>query len=381
VTDLFERPPVQHEQPTRATRSGGRDRRAAKKRAQRRRRRTLIVVVALLLVGGAGYYLVSNASNLLGFENPFAASDYDGQGVDPVDVTIEPGSTGAAMGQTLVDAGVVKSVKAFTDAYKANPEASKIQPGNFTMLTEMKGSAAVALLLSKESKNETKLTIPEGFTKVQVIDRAVSVTGKPVEEFEAAMADPAAVGLPAEAGGNFEGWFFPATYLLEPDDTPATIVANMVAATVSNLDAMGVAPADRQTVIIKASLVEREGISFEQFGKVARVIENRLANGEALGLDAIDSYGRGKKSSEITVEEFQDKSFPYASRVNKGLPPTPIGSPGIEALTAAVNPTEGDWLWYVTVNLDTGETKFTNNFNEFQRFKKEYQAWAAEQDG
>jgi UPF0755 protein len=381
VTDLFDRPPVQQQAPTRTTRSGSRDRRAAKKRAQRRRRRTIIVVLALALVGGAGYYLVNNASSLLGFENPFAASDFDGQGTDPVDVTIEPGSTGGAMGRALMEAGVVKSVKAFTEAYEANPDATSIQPGNYTLLTEMKASAAVTLLLSKESKNEMKLTIPEGFTKAQIIERAVSVTGRPQAEFDAAMADPAAVGLPAEAGGNFEGWLGPSTYLLAPDDTAQTIIANMVATTISNLDSLGVAPADRQTIIIKGSLVEREGISLEQFGKVARVIENRLEVGEPLYLDAIDSYGRGKKASEITVEEFQDRSFPYASRVHKGLPPTPIASPGIDALSAVVNPPEGDWLWYVTVNFDTGETKFTNNYTEFLRFKKEYKEWEAEQDG
>ncbi|MBE7700949.1 endolytic transglycosylase MltG [Oerskovia sp. Sa1BUA8] len=381
MTDLFDRPPVQQQPPSRASRSGSRDRRAAKKRAQRRRRRALIIVLALALVGGAGFYLVTNASNLLGFENPFSASDYEGQGTDPVEVTIDQGSTGTDMGQVLLDAGVVKSVNAFVEAYKATPEASSIQPGNYTLLTEMKASAAVSLLLSKEAKNELKLTIPEGFTKAQVIDRAVSVTGKPKEEFDAAMADPAALGLPAEAGGNFEGWLAPSTYILEPSDTAETILANMVVTTISNLDSLGVAPADRQTVIIKGSLVEREGISLEQFGKVARVIENRLAVGEPLSLDAIDSYGRGKKSSEITTQEFQDKSFPYASRVNKGLPPTPIGSPGIAALTAVVSPTEGDWLWYVTVNLDTGETKFTNNYNEFVRFKREFKAWEAEQDG
>ncbi|MEV7961112.1 endolytic transglycosylase MltG [Oerskovia paurometabola] len=381
MTDLFDRPPVQQQPPSRATRSGSRDRRAAKKRAQRRRRRTLIVVLALVLVGGAGYYLATNASSLLGFENPFSAADYEGQGVDPVDVTIEPQSTGTAMGETLVEAGVVKSVSAFVKAFKENPDAGKIQPGNYTLLTEMKASAAITLLLSKESKNEMKLTVPEGFTAAQVIERAVSVTGKSQEEFAAAMADPAAVGLPAEAGGNFEGWFFPSTYVLEPDDTASTIVANMVATTVSNLDSLGVQPAERQTVIIKASLVEREGISLEQFGKVARVIENRLAIEMPLGLDAIDSYGLGKKSSEITVDEFKDLNNPYASRVHKGLPPTPIGNPGLEALTAVLNAPAGDWLWYVTVNLDTGETKFTDKYSEFEKFKKEYKEWEAQQNG
>ncbi|RXR24800.1 endolytic transglycosylase MltG [Oerskovia turbata] len=378
MTDLFDRPPVQHQPPSRATRSGNRDRRAAKKRAQRRRRRTLIVVLALVLVGGAGYYLVNNASSLLGFENPFSASDYEGQGVDPVDVTIEPQSTGADMGQTLVEAGVVKSANAFVKAFKANPDAGKIQPGNYTMLTEMKASAAVTLLLAKTSKNEMKLTVPEGFTAAQVIERAVSVTGKSQEEFQAAMADPAAVGLPAEAGGNFEGWFFPSTYVLEPNDSAATIVANMIATTVANLDSLGIQPADRQTVLVKASLIEREAKAEEDRPKMAQAIENRLTREMTLDIDAAVAFGLGKPGTEITNADKANTDNLYNLYRHKGLPPGPIASPGMKSIEAVLNPEPGDWIFWVAVNLDTGETKFSSTLPEHQKYVDELRAWQKE---
>ncbi|WP_454043980.1 endolytic transglycosylase MltG [Cellulosimicrobium sp. Marseille-Q8652] len=384
MTDLFERPAVQgDQQPSRSSRSAERARRAAKKRKARRRRRAAIVVlVSLLVVGGAGYVISQNVTSLFGFDNPLEAKDFEGPGTEPVDVTIEPGSTGRDMGAALVDAGVVASTAAFVDAFEANGSAGTIQPGTHTLLEGMSARDAVARLVANDSRVETKITIPEGWTVDQVLERSSSVTGVPVEELEAAMADTAATGLPAEANGNYEGWLYPTTYVLEPDEVSATgIIQRMVSQTVAELDAFGVAPEDRQRVLTIASIVEREGQSPEQFGQVARVVYNRLDDGMPLGMDAIDSYGLDKPASEITRDEFRDPNLPYASRVHKGLPPTPIGNPGRATVEAVLNAPEGPWLWYVTVNLDTGETKFTDNYAEFEQFKQEYKQWEAANAG
>lgn len=384
MTDLFDRPAVRgDEPPSRSSRSEQRARRAAKKRRQRRRRRALVVVlVSLLVVGGAGYVIATNATSLFGFDNPLEAKDFEGPGTEPVDVTIEPGSTGRDMGATLVEAGVVASTAAFVTAFEENPSAGTIQPGTHTLLTEMSAEDAVARLVANDSRVETKITIPEGWTVEQVLERASSVTGIPVEEFRTAMEDTAATGLPAEANGSYEGWFYPTTYVLQPDEVSAPgIVQRMVAQTVMEMDELGVAPERRQEVLTIASIVEREGQNPEQFGQVARVIYNRLDDGMPLGMDAIDSYGLGKPAGEITRAEFQDPNLPYASRVHKGLPPTPIGNPGRSTVEAVLNAPEGPWLWYVTVNLDTGETKFTDTYSEFQQFKQEYQQWEAENGG
>jgi UPF0755 protein len=384
VTDLFERPAVQGEQqPARSSRSEQRARRAAKKRRQRRRRRALVVLlVSLLVVGGAGYLLLNNASDLFGFANPLEAKDFEGPGTDPVDVVIEPGSTGRDMGAVLTEAGVVASSAAFAKAFEENPNAGKIQPGTHTLLLGMPAKDAVARLVANDSRVETKITIPEGYTVKQILEKASSVTDIPVADFEAAMADTTAMGLPAEANGNYEGWLYPTTYVLEPGDVNATgIIQSMVSQTTSELADLGVPPERFQEVLTMASIVEWEGKNAEQRGMVARVIYNRIADGMPLGMDAIDVYGLGKPANEITTEEFQNPDLPYASRVHQGLPPTPIGSPSRESVEAVMNAPDGPWLWYVTVNLDTGETKFTDTYAEFEQFKQEYRQWLAENGG
>jgi len=384
VTDLFDRPAVQGEQqPARSSRAEQRARRAAKKRRQRRRRRALVVLlVSVLVVGGAGYLLLNNASSLFGFANPLEAKDFEGPGTDPVDVVIEPGSTGRDMGAALTEAGVVASSAAFIQAFEANPNAGKIQPGTHTLLLGMSAKDAVARLVANDSRVETKITIPEGFTVKQVLERASSVTGIPVAEFETAMADTAATGLPAEANGNYEGWLYPTTYVLEPGDVSAQgVIRNMVSQTVMKLDELGVAPADRESVLNKASLIEREAKYAPDRPKMARAIENRLATDMALQIDAAVAYGLDKPGTELTRDDTRNPDNPYNTYVHKGLPPTPIASPGADSLAAVVNPEPGDWIFWTAVNLETGETKFAVTWDEHEANVAELRRWQAENGG
>ncbi|GED08649.1 endolytic transglycosylase MltG [Cellulosimicrobium cellulans] len=384
MTDLFERPAVQGEQqPARSSRSEQRARRAAKKRRQRRRRRALVVLlVSLLVVGGAGYLLLNNASDLFGFDNPLEAKDFEGPGTDPVDVVIEPGSTGRDMGAVLTEAGVVASSAAFAKAFDENPNAGKIQPGTHTLLLGMPAKDAVARLVANDSRVETKITIPEGYTVKQILEKASSVTDIPVADFEAAMADTAATGLPAEANGNYEGWLYPTTYVLEPGDvSPQGVIQGMVSQTVMKLDELGVAPEDRETVLNKASLIEREAKYAPDRPKMARAIENRLEINMALQIDAAVAYGLNKPGTELTRDDTQNPDNPYNTYVHKGLPPTPIASPGAESLAAVVNPESGDWIFWTAVNLETGETKFAVTWDEHEANVAELRRWQAENGG
>ena len=375
MTDLFDHPAFAQQPSVDTRRTAARRRSAAKRRRKRRARTAVIVVLVVAVVGVVGWAMLGDLSSVL--KNPFShsAQDYPGPGGAPVDVEIPQGANGREMGAVLHDAGVVASIGAFTDAFAQNPAAKAIQPGTYSLPTKMKASDAVAAL-AKNEKVETKVTIPEGFTAAQVLERITSVTGIAKADLDAAIANPASIGLPAEAGGQVEGWLFPATYTVTPQDTATSILSQMVAQTVATLDAQGVAPAAREDTLKIASIVEREAPA-GFLGEVSRVIDNRIARGEPLGMDAIDAYGLNKPSDQITKDEFNDANLPYASRVHKGLPPTPIGNPGAEALTAAANPPAGSWLWYVTVNLSTGETKFTDNYNEFLKLKQELQAWQA----
>jgi UPF0755 protein len=333
-------------------------------------------VAVLVILGGLGAWTVKNDGFLFGLRTPLAAADYEGTGGEPVDVEVPEGATGHTIGAELAEKGVVASADAFVRAFEANPDAGAIQPGSHTVKLRMSAASAVALL-AENKVNRGGLTVVEGHTVAQ-IEQTMIKAGWPEKDVKAAIADPKALGLPAEAGGHLEGWLAASTYDAKPGTTSAAdVLKQMVALTAQELGALKVPADQRNDVIIKASLVEREAPD-DYRGQVARVIDNRLATDEPLGLDAIDSYGRKKPSHLITTEEFQDSSFPYASRVVPGLPPTAIGAPSNASLKAVMKPPKGPWRWYVTVNLDTQETKFTDDYDEFLAFKDEYQTWAAE---
>jgi UPF0755 protein len=114
-----------------------------------------------------------------------------------------------------------------------------------------------------------------------------------------------------------------------------------------------------------------------EYAKVTRVIQNRLEREIPLGMDSINAYGLGKSGTELVGSDF-DVDNPYNSRMHLGLPPTPISNPGEAAIAGALNPAEGDWVYFVTVNLDTGETLFTDSYDEFLAGRARYQQWVAE---
>ncbi|WP_423464679.1 endolytic transglycosylase MltG [Promicromonospora sp. MS192] len=333
-----------------------------------------MLLVALVLVGGSGYAVWTNLDSLTGLTSPLASKDFPGPGGDQVDVEIPQGATGQAMGEALYEAGVVASVSAFSTAFEANPDSVLIRPGTRTMLEEMSAEDAVALLVKNELV-DLQVTIPEGYTVEQVVERAVQVTGLPAEDFEAALADPEKIGLPKQAKGKAEGWLYPDAYMAKPDATAAGLLSQMVGRTVRMLQEKNVDRSDWQTVLTKASLVEREGLHAEDKPKIARAIENRLADDMALQIDASVAYGAGKPGTELTRADTNNAKNRYNTYQHTGLPPGPIANPGEVAVDAVLNPAPGDWKFWVTVNLDTGETKFAEGFDEHQQYVAELREW------
>ncbi|KQY44082.1 endolytic transglycosylase MltG [Cellulomonas sp. Root137] len=366
----------------RSSRSRGRAK-EQRERKRRRRRSIWVLVVAILMVVGAAYVVVELMGGLFQGQGGSASGvdDYSGVGHGRVEIVIKPGDTGADMATTMVDAGVVATAKAFNDAFAANPQASSIQPGTYSMLLEMKASDAVTALLNPSSRVSFKVTIPEGLTKNQIATKLSEKMAVPVEDVQAAIADPAAIGLPAEANGNAEGWLFPATYDIQPDATPASVLAQMTAQTVAVLTQKGVPQDQWETVLNKASLVEREAKLPEDRPKVARAIENRLAKEMVLQIDATVAYGLGISGMDLTTEMTKDDSNAYNTYTHLGLPPTPIASPGAVSIDAVLNPEPGDWLFWVAVNLDTGETRFAVTNDEHNANKALLRQWQAENDG
>ncbi|KQY25090.1 aminodeoxychorismate lyase [Cellulomonas sp. Root485] len=351
-----------------------------RERKRRRRRSIWVLIVAILMVAGAAYVVVELMGGLFqgGGSADSGVEDYSGVGHGAVEVVIKPGDTGADMAQTLVDAGVVATTKAFNDAFAANPQAASIQPGTYNMLLEMPASDAVIALLNPSSRVSFNVTIPEGLTKGQIATKISEKMAIPVEEVNAAIADPAAIGLPAEANGDAEGWLFPATYDIEPDATAASVLTQMTAQTVAVLTQKGVPQDQWATVLNKASMVEREARLPEDRPKVARAIENRLAKEMPLSVDSSVAYGLGKPGTGLSTADTQDANNPYNTYKHLGLPPTPIASPGVASIDAVLAPAEGDWLFWVTVNLDTGETLFATTYDDHLANVAQLRAWQEE---
>ncbi len=370
-------------EPRRRSRASGR-KREERMRKKRRRRSVSVLIVALVLVAGTGYVVLS----LTGFRLPGGSTtaatvtDYPGPGRPGAPtVTINSGDSGAAMGRTLEGAGIVASASAFRAAFDLNPDAQLIQPGTYQLMLEMRAEDAVRALLDPKSRVSTKVTIPEGYSAEDIYSRISDVTLVSADDLRAAAADTAAIGLPAEAGGNVEGWLFPTTYLFEPETEPSAMLAQMVAKTVEVLSAKGVPQDQWESVLNKASLVEREAKLDTDRPIMARAIQNRLDRGMTLDIDAAVAYGLGIPGTQLTRDQTQDSSNPYNTYKHVGLPPTPIASPGETSIDAVLNPAAGNWVFWVAINLDTGETRFAETYDEHQENVALLRQWQAEHSG
>lgn len=305
--------------------------------------------------------------------------DFSGPGNGNVQIEILQGDSIAKIGNTLKSAGVVKSVDAFTLAASNNPDSGKISPGFYSMLLEMKAKDAILRLLDPTSKVVTKVTIPEGKRASDIFELISNETSIPISDFEAIAADPAQLPLPEYANGNLEGFLFPATYEFPPGTTALTALTSMVEkynSVVKQLDleassaSIGMSTYEILTI---ASLLEVEGHP-NDFAKVSRVVYNRLNLPMKLEFDSTVNYGLGRKDVLISGDLLAQDN-PYNTYKNFGLPPTPIGNPGIAAIDAALNPDQGDWIFFVTTNLTTQETKFTSSYSQFLIWKDEFLAY------
>jgi UPF0755 protein len=330
-----------------------------------------LMAFILLAVLGGGAYLGYN--KIRGF---FTAADYDGQGTGTVQVQIKDNSTLTEMGNVLVDADVVKSTKAFTEAAEEHPRGKNIQSGTFTLRLQMSAAAAVNLLLDPKSRVSNGTTIPEGKTANQVYDILAKATGVPVAEFEKAAKDPVALGVPEfwfnrtdgqKVTRSVEGFLFPDTYEFEPNATATQMLEDMVAhfmTVAKKLDFVDFVEKNRKIspyeALIVASLAQAEAGNEEDLGKVARVAYNRVYSGtfpcDCLQFDVGINYyyqltGKATKASkDMTAAELQDPKNPYRTHGKPGLTPTPINNPGEAALQGAMDPPAGAWLYFVAID-------------------------------
>ena len=354
-------------------------RRQLRKSHEKRRNQQIIRIVAIVVVVAMvvgllvfGYTKLKSWRNARERASQALTADYPGPGTGKVEFTVESGEGPAEIGNNLVKADVVKSQASYTSAVAANN--STLYPGTYELKKHM-ACADVIAILSDQSKATGFLQVKAGERVSQVIADAAQLSGISADDFNAVINGGGAGILPAEAGGKFEGWFEPGTYNVKNRNSANDIIKEMVDKRVEKLDSLG-APtgADRERMLIIASIAESEVNADEYYGKVVRVILNRQAKNMPLGMDSTVAYGLGTTADKLTDAMLQDASNPYNTRVNTGLPPTPISNPGESAIKAAMNPPEGDWLYFVTVNLTTGETKFATTEDEFWNLRDEYKS-------
>ncbi|MFE6974486.1 endolytic transglycosylase MltG [Streptomyces sp. NPDC057682] len=239
------------------------------------------------------------------------------------------------------------------------------------------GAAVLVPLLTRQEQAPEQartLVIPEGRRASQVYVAVDEALHEPAGTTEKAV--PAAdLPLPAEAKGNPEGYLFPATYPVTSDTTPESLLRYMADTALKRFGADHItAGAQRndvsvyQTVTI-ASLVQAEADTVSDMGKVSRVVHNRLDRGMPLQMDSTLNYALNRSTLDTTTGDTRIDS-PYNSYTRKGLPPTPIGNPGEQAMVAAIDPTPGPWLYFVTVA--PGDTRFTADYAEHQRNVAEF---------
>ncbi|GCB92385.1 endolytic transglycosylase MltG [Streptomyces noursei] len=227
--------------------------------------------------------------------------------------------------------------------------------------------ALVVLIVPRllRERQSGQLAVPEGQRASQIyaaVDRALKVPAGTTAQ----AAKTARLDLPAEAQGNPEGYLFPATYPLRKDTTPASLLTYMVKTADQRLAADRVT--SYRTVVI-ASIVQAEADRPADMGKVARVIDNRLARNMPLQMDSTINYALGRSTLRTSHADTRTNS-PYNTYKFQGLPPTPIDNPGADALKAAATPPAGDWLYFVTVK--PGDTRFTADYREHLRNVQEF---------
>jgi UPF0755 protein len=349
--------------------------------------------VILLLLGGAaagGWYVWNTYEDqireVMGWEEP---KDYaEGMATGEALLTISAGDIPSTISQSLYEAGVTMTPEAFYEMLIDEGLNPTFFPGVYRLQEQMTSAAALKALQDPANKLENSALLREGLTVEQSIQILSESLGIPLEDFQAAVADPSVYGLTvdpaiAAAGGTpMEGWLFPAMYEFDPGVTAVDVIQRMVDRTIQSLDEAGVPAERRQEILTIASIIEREARYEADMQKVSQVIVNRMKpdNQETFGLLQMDStaqYGFGELQ-DGTVSTSEDAQFddnPWNTYVVAGLPIGPIANPGDVAISAAMNPSGGDWMYFVTVNLDTGETVFTTNLADHNRAVEQWLSW------
>lgn len=348
-------------------------------------RSAFAVLLSLAVLVGGGWFVYDKVNDA--YIAWRTEDDYLGEGLEPVQVVIPSGATITQIGDLLVEADVVKSTRTFRQVAQRSGESNQLQAGRFNLKTQLPAQTAFDMLLDPANQQRLMVTLPEGTTTLEQISYITEKTGLAAEELTAAATDTSAFPLPAYAAGRLEGFLFPSTYAVQEPPQAAAILAsqvkqfNVIAEAISLEGRAAEMAVEPLSVVTIASIIASEVNQAEDQPKVAAVIYNRLEQGMPLQMDSTVHYAVGKSGRVTTTAEDRATESPYNTYLNTGLPPGPISNPGQTALEAALAPADIASLFFVTVDLDTGETRFADTLEEHNANVALFQAWCQANTG
>lgn len=327
----------------------------------------LAIFLGLIGAGTLGGYLYLGSIGTFGTNDPGR----------PIEVVIPEGASALEIGRLLEEAGVIESTLAWRVALFLEGGGEAIEAGKYNLFENLTAPDALALLSEGATVDFVTVTFPEGSWLTdfaRIVGRNTHISAA---EFTAALGSgKVSSKLKPDDVDTFEGLLFPSTYQVIAKDTAVTLAQRIVdefERQVATVDFAAVE--DRVSVyeaVIVASMIEAEAKVNSERPKIASVIYNRLEVGEKLGIDATVLYALGEHKDTLTLSELAVDS-PYNTRLHAGLPPTPIGAPGLESLKAAADPAPGDLFFYVASDC-AGHHAFSETGEEFARDKAAYQA-------
>lgn len=334
-----------------------------------RRRLAVLVILVLLISGGSLLYI--NRGVIRAAVEQLQGNDFPGPGHGEVKVTVNAGDNGDIIAQRLFDAGVIKS---FRTTYKlildTNPT---FYPGVYTLKLEMRSIDAINALTDQNSGSLQRTTIKEGLRASVIFKTLSESTGVASSDFEALFKKPELFGLNSNLT-NIEGYLFPATYTFAPGSSAKQILQVMVDRMNEEIDSFGIPKSKVHEVLTLASVIQKEARLKNDFYKVSRTFQNRLDQGMHLQSDATVSYGVGGNTVSTSSADRADNNG-YNTYLHAGLPVGPISAPGSVAIDAALHPAAGKWLYFCTINLETGETVFSETWAQHEKAVAQWSAW------
>jgi UPF0755 protein len=328
---------------------------------------TLVVLLLLLGIPAAVGVVYLNSIGV-------ASSSTPGK---TVEVEIPEGTSMTEVGEILEDEGVIKKAIGFRIVSYFQGGDEGIQAGTYQLTTGLSARDALDRMLEGPEVEFITVTFPEGSWLPEFAEKLDEDTDIEGRDFLRVLESGKVKSsiLPGDSN-NFEGLLFPSTYQIIEEDTARSLAQRLVDETEKQLDKVDTSAAEamgysKYEILTIASMIEAEaGVSRDR-GKIARVIYNRLDRGMALGIDATVIYALGERKNSLTSEDLEVDS-PFNTRKVVGLPPTPIGAPGAEAIKAAANPVDGPWLYYVLSDCD-GRHAFSVDYSDFLADKADYQ--------